>query len=564
MGINLRFDGFFGNRSTSHRDINEIIDDFKNGSWKELSSSEKIDFLQEFADAYAESIGLDNPPRVKREHDPNVYGVHYHSKNLVKINLTNCSNPYKAMDTVVHEVNHAYQHQCVEKDEGYSNEERALIKAQIGPAYCDKGPGYHAQTVELDSNNVAAEFVMEHCDDCIDDEDYYEYINNRNERFENVNDILEERTGFCNGLETDQVYIANAYGCTSEDERSEALLYIGKHSRAREESIEIGDKVKETYYECSLEHSKVLHNKFDDFEYNNRINGRVAFNLKYENDKCIEAMAAGKVLVDEKINELQAEKTEYVTSNSMDYTALQNDEYAKQLNEQLAELEKQSGNYKAHIAQLEGNNRLIDERMGWVPQVEVEDTNNIERHTDEKYVDIESVDNGEALQNNPYEEKQEIIHKDDGLGEEVESAIENVGESIQLYDGLGDEPENTMANVQENVRDSIQLDDGLGDELEKTMANIQENVRESIQLDDGLGDEPENTMVNVQGNVRESIQLDDGLGEEPETAKGNAQENNIESILKDDGLGDEQLTTKENTEETSRVNDVKMDNDNSM
>ena len=311
-----------------------------------------------------------------------------------------------------------------------------------------------------------------------------------------------------------------------------------------------------------------MHNQYDDFYYANKKNAKLAYDLKYENDRCIDAMMAGKAIVDEKIQVIRAEQTEYVNSNAMDFEMLKNDDYAKQLREQLAELEKQSGDYKANIAQLDSDNRLIDEQMGWIPQVEEEKTNSIERNISSDYDVHENLTNGKYISNKTQEDRQEVEYKDDGLVEEPEVKEVKTQEKIEKDDGLGEEPEIKEVKAQERIekddglgeepeikevkgQERIEKDDGLGEESEIKEVKARERIE-----NDGLGEEPEIKEVKAQ----ERIEKDDGLGDEPEIKEENAKS----EIEKNDGLGNEQASSKENEKITTRTNDTKMDNDNSM
>ena len=129
-------------------------------NWSSLTEQEKLGLLQELGNSYAESVNIYNPPTFVSETDPALYGGYNYGTNVVSVNLDLCDNPYEAMDTVIHEEKHAIHGQAVDLNSQYSNGERALIKAQIGPAYYSSGDGYNVQNIEMDSNNVAAEFVI--------------------------------------------------------------------------------------------------------------------------------------------------------------------------------------------------------------------------------------------------------------------------------------------------------------------------------------------------------------------------------------------------------------------
>ncbi len=361
--INLIFDNNYNNSYDSKAfDINQ----FRSENWNELSSKEKIQLLQSFGNNRSDEIGLLNIPTIVEETRHNdVYGIHYYSTNTITVNLDNCSNPYQAMDTVVHEINHAYQHQCISTGQGYSEGERALMHAQIGPAYCDAGPGYDVQTLELDSNNVAAKYVIENCSDMKDDPMFYSYVADRVEHFDHVNDVLDFKKGFCDALETEQVNIAYTYDVLSYEERENALSYIANNEfDARLECDEIKEQLEEAHYVSALEYSKLLNEKYNEFDASGN-DKKEALSIKNENETCIDVMNRGMGKLDEEIQIKKDEQREYITSNNLGIMDASRDEKCIAFAEELRELEAQKGQYNYHITELTTNSQLIDQKMGW-------------------------------------------------------------------------------------------------------------------------------------------------------------------------------------------------------
>lgn len=361
--INLIFDNdYYDNNESKSFEFEQ----FRSNNWNELSSKEKIQLLQDFGNIRSDEIGLSNFPTIVEEkrHD-NVYGIHYYATNTITVNLDNCSNPYQAMDTVVHEINHAYQHQCISTGTGYSEGERALMHAQIGPAYCDVGPGYDIQTIELDSNNAAANYVIENCSNMKDDPMFYAYVSDRVEHFDNVNDVLDFKKGFCDTLEADQVNIAYTYDVLSYDERNAALNYIAQNEfDARLECAEIKEKMEDVHYESALEYSKTLNEKYNEFDAAGK-DKKLALNIKGENETCIDVMSRGMGKLDNEIQIKKDEQREYIVSNNLGIMEASRDEKCIAFANELKELESQRGQYNYHITELTTNSQLIDQKMGW-------------------------------------------------------------------------------------------------------------------------------------------------------------------------------------------------------
>jgi len=97
-------------------DIQTVLDKFDSKHWEQLSDEERIDTVKEFADVLSEKLGLDNPPEIRlykgAEGDCGAYNPDNHSVNL---NSKYMSDPKEMVDTVSHELRHAYQRQRAEK-----------------------------------------------------------------------------------------------------------------------------------------------------------------------------------------------------------------------------------------------------------------------------------------------------------------------------------------------------------------------------------------------------------------------------------------------------------------
>jgi len=93
-------------------DIQNILDKFDSNHWEQLSDEKRIDAVKEFADVLSQKLGLDTPPEIRfyegAEGDCGAYNPDDHSVNL---NHRYLSNPEEMVNTVPHELRHAYQHQ---------------------------------------------------------------------------------------------------------------------------------------------------------------------------------------------------------------------------------------------------------------------------------------------------------------------------------------------------------------------------------------------------------------------------------------------------------------------
>lgn len=96
--------------------VQEILDKFHEDKWNNLDESEQKDLIKELATAISEKLELDEKPEITFYDGPeNSYGAYNPVSNLVEINSKNFQNPKEVIDTVAHELRHAYQCQRADK-----------------------------------------------------------------------------------------------------------------------------------------------------------------------------------------------------------------------------------------------------------------------------------------------------------------------------------------------------------------------------------------------------------------------------------------------------------------
>ena len=96
--------------------VQEILDKFDEGKWKNLDDSEQKDLIKELATAISEKLELDEKPEITFcDGSENSYGSYNPGSNSVEINSKNFQNPKEVIDTVAHELRHAYQYQRADK-----------------------------------------------------------------------------------------------------------------------------------------------------------------------------------------------------------------------------------------------------------------------------------------------------------------------------------------------------------------------------------------------------------------------------------------------------------------
>ena len=189
----------------------ELLDQFKTGNWSKLEEYNKIDIIQEMENRNAAEQGRE-PAEVVSSTRVTSYGSYNSMNNQMNINVNNFSS-YETLDTFVHESNHAYQSYCVENGTGYDEYIRNMMEVESmrdenGTLYnyTRTSPQYDMQCNELDSNNKAASFMLAESDRYKEDQEYKDYIAERDSHFKDVNYALDNYQGMRESMQKDQVY----------------------------------------------------------------------------------------------------------------------------------------------------------------------------------------------------------------------------------------------------------------------------------------------------------------------------------------------------------------------
>lgn len=98
------------------KNVQEILDEFEEDKWNNMDEWEQKDLIKELATIISEKLELDEKPEITFFEGPeNSYGSYNPGYNLVEINSKNFQNPKEVIDTVTHELWHAYQYQRADK-----------------------------------------------------------------------------------------------------------------------------------------------------------------------------------------------------------------------------------------------------------------------------------------------------------------------------------------------------------------------------------------------------------------------------------------------------------------
>jgi hypothetical protein len=201
----------------------QLLDQFKIENWSKLEESDRIDVIQEMENRNAAQQGRE-PAEVVSSSRVTSYGSYNSMNNQMNVNVNNFSS-YETMDTFVHESNHAYQAHCVENGVGYDEYTRNMIEVESmrdenGALYnyARTSPQYDMQCNELDSNNRAAEFLISESDRYKTDQEYKDYIAERDGHFKVVNYALDNYQGIRTSMQNDQAYASYVRGDISQEQ----------------------------------------------------------------------------------------------------------------------------------------------------------------------------------------------------------------------------------------------------------------------------------------------------------------------------------------------------------
>ncbi len=433
----------------------ELLDRFNSENWSQLDGQGKLQMLRAVGKIYAEENGIKDPPHIVEDYGDR-YGGYNDWNNQIRISLDKCSNPYEALDTIAHEENHAYQAQCIKEGQGYTPEERALLKSENGSAYRTGTAAYGRQSLEIDSNNAGAKFLLQEQGRFQKDPAYAEYMSGRVAYFNNMADDYKNNREACDESESRQISEAFSRWKIDGDERqlAENCLQDG-HNYIKEEALGFSERSREVLKESSVEWSNSLHEKFDQLD-------REGFpDEKYDGMKELQAsiranvafLNSNKEMYSLQLAEKEKALADHITSNNMSRYESVNDSAYQSMAKEINELKTQIHTYDYHITELETDSELLERGYG------------------EGCAEKEGIEGLE--EEGTLEGKEEIevfevgVKAEEGSIEEVESLEKKIKileidneEEIEVDDGLG-EGNSGLPEEQEGYDDGLE-EDGLG------------------------------------------------------------------------------------------------------
>jgi hypothetical protein len=94
-------------------DIQTVLDKFSSDNWENISEAERKACIAELSSLIAEKLGLHAVPEIRYfDGAENACGTYNQQDNSIGINRNLFSEPQEIVDTLAHEMRHAYQYQC--------------------------------------------------------------------------------------------------------------------------------------------------------------------------------------------------------------------------------------------------------------------------------------------------------------------------------------------------------------------------------------------------------------------------------------------------------------------
>lgn len=93
-------------------EVQTVLDRFGASKWEKITDSQRIDTISELASVIGKKLGLKEEPAIQfYDGRDGSCGAYLPGENKVEINRNTLDDPKEVVDTVAHEMRHAYQHQ---------------------------------------------------------------------------------------------------------------------------------------------------------------------------------------------------------------------------------------------------------------------------------------------------------------------------------------------------------------------------------------------------------------------------------------------------------------------
>jgi len=160
-----RFEDEFDFDFEIDNELQVVLDKFNNDKWDMISESERKALIEELSSKIGERLGLEKMPEVRFfDGAENICGAYNPQDNSIEINRNIFSNPKEVVDTVAHEMRHAYQHQHALNPESHldllykCNFENYISPIQLADGKYLFFTDYQDQLVEAEARAYASLF----------------------------------------------------------------------------------------------------------------------------------------------------------------------------------------------------------------------------------------------------------------------------------------------------------------------------------------------------------------------------------------------------------------------
>lgn len=236
----------------------DLLNCFFSNDWAEMDDPQREALLQAVSADYAKEHGVSVPP-VHLDSTMPADKLGGYGGGKITLNPAGLSNPYEALDTIIHETNHHVQAQNVASHSGNTEDNLALFACERAKNGYGNGEGnaddenyYIMQALEADSNNAGFAVLSANAnyERFKSDPKYREYLKGREQHFEKMKDLYESDPEKWKQLEIDHI---NNSGL-DPDTRSRAIQAIqngpDETKRKAFENAEIARNLRE---QCEMQ-----------------------------------------------------------------------------------------------------------------------------------------------------------------------------------------------------------------------------------------------------------------------------------------------------------------------
>lgn len=145
-------------------DLQHALEDFQSDNWNDMSEADRMSAAEYVKDLVSENLGLENAPELKLyDGEEGDFGAFDPESNTIVLNSKYLNDPVETLDTITHELRHAYQHYRADinetdEDAMYKKNFEWYIPAQLSETGYVSFMDYYGQYVEADARAFADYF----------------------------------------------------------------------------------------------------------------------------------------------------------------------------------------------------------------------------------------------------------------------------------------------------------------------------------------------------------------------------------------------------------------------